>query len=84
MRRVALVLAFATALVAPAAPAFATIHPLVCAEVSNAPAGTPADTQNPPGLTPGGVDQSSATTAQPVVAVTTNSGTDVALKPEGC
>ena len=33
------------------APASATIHPIQCSEVSSAPAGTPAATQNPPGLT---------------------------------
>jgi hypothetical protein len=33
----------------------------------------------------GGVDQSSATTAQPFVAVSSNAGTDAALvNPEGC
>lgn len=50
----------------------ATVHPLVCSELSAAAAdGTPADTQDPPGITPGGPDSSSATVAQPVVAVIT-------------
>jgi hypothetical protein len=86
-KRVAVVLASAAAaLVLPAAPASATVHPLTCAEKS--PVDTVADTQNPPGITDpgtdGGPDQSRATEAQPVVAVITNSGTDEALKPEGC
>jgi hypothetical protein len=84
MRRVAVVLASAAALVMPAAPAFATVHPLSCSELSSAPAGTAAATQDPPGLTPGGPDRSSATVAQPVVSVFTNAGADAAVKPEGC
>src|SRR5215211_7575819 len=36
--------------------------------------GTPADTQDPPGLTPGGPDSSSADVAQPVIAVLTAPG----------
>jgi hypothetical protein len=82
MRRVAVILTFAAALGMYAVPASATIHPLVCAEKS--PVDTIADTQDPPGLTPGGPDMSSATTAQPVVSVLTNTGTDAAIKPDGC
>jgi hypothetical protein len=65
-----------------AVPSSATVHPLTCAEKS--PADVVADTQDPPGLTPGGPDQSHATVAQPVEAVIGNPGTDAALKPEGC
>jgi hypothetical protein len=86
MRKIAVILTFAVASVVPALPASATVHPLTCAEKS--PADTVADTQNPPGITDpetdGGPDQSRATEAQPFVAVTTNPGTDAALKPEGC
>jgi hypothetical protein len=81
-RTVSVVFVFAAALVGIAAPSSATVHPLTCAEKS--PADVVADTQDPPGLTPGGPDQSAATIAQPVVAVTSNSGVDAALKPEGC
>jgi hypothetical protein len=79
MRRIVVVVAFAAALVAPSAPAFATVHPLSCSELSNAPAGTAAATQDPPGLTPGGPDQSSAEVAQPVQVAS-----DAAFKLEGC
>jgi hypothetical protein len=81
-RTAAIVLMFGAALVGTAVPASATVHPLTCAEKS--PADVVADTQDPPGLTPGGPDQSSAVIAQPVEAVITNAGTDAALKPEGC
>lgn len=63
-----------------AAPASATIHPISCSgENSNAPAGTPAATSNPPGITnpphPGaGPDQSRARTAQPLASIFTNPG----------
>lgn len=73
-----------------AGSAFATIHPLVCSEHSAAAAnGTPADTQDPPGITPGGPDNSSAVVAQPVVAViaaaAASGGNSLhALKPPGC
>ena len=83
-RTAAIILTFAAALVGTAVPASATVHPLSCSELSSAPADTVAATQDPEGLTPGGPDQSSAVVAQPVVAVTTNSGTDAAIKPEGC
>lgn len=75
-----------------ATPSSATIHPIVCSEKSNAPAGSPAKTQNPPGITnpphPGaGPDQSRALTAQPLVAMSNNPTTnDTAnsFKPQGC
>jgi hypothetical protein len=73
-------------------PALATVHPLSCSENSNAPAGTPAQTQNPPGITQpphvdSGPDQSRAVTAQPIVAILSNSTTSDstnAFKPPGC
>jgi hypothetical protein len=58
-----------------AGPASATIHPLVCSENSAAPSDTPAQTQDPPGITGG--DQ--ATEAQPVLVANPN-----AFKDEGC
>lgn len=90
MRRFVTVLALTGVLLtASAGSALATVHPLVCSERSAAAAnGTPADTQDPPGITPGGVDSSSATTAQPVVAVFTAAANGAkstnAIKPEGC
>jgi hypothetical protein len=81
MRRVVVVVASAAALVMPVAPAFATVHPLSCSEVSNAPAGTAARTQDPPGLTGG---SSADNFAQPVVSVSGTPGADDAFKPEGC
>jgi hypothetical protein len=93
-KRAAVVVAFtAAALLAPAVPASATVHPLVCSELSSAPMGTPANTQNPPGITQPplppeedpGPDQSQATTAQPVLSVLGNpTATEAAFKPEGC
>jgi hypothetical protein len=68
-------------MMAVAGPASATIHPLVCSENSSAPAGTPAQTQDPPGITGG--DQ--ATEAQPVNSVAGNpTARDNAFKAEGC
>ena len=78
-----------------ATPSFATIHPIVCSEKSNAPAGSPAQTQNPPGITnppqftgqAAGPDQSRAPTAQPLVAMFSNptaNDTQNSFKPEGC
>ena len=58
-----------------AGPASATIHPLVCSENSAAPSDTPAQTQDPPGITGG--DQ--ATEAQPVLVANPN-----AFKGPGC
>jgi len=75
MRRLLLVMSVAVLMAAmmvlTAVPAFATIHPLSRSNVSNAPEGTAAETQDPPGLTPGGPDQSSADVAQPVLSVAT-------------
>ena len=66
----------------------ATVHPQSCAERSSGAAvDTPAELQNPPGITPGGPDRSKAETAQPVVAILSNSTTNDsahAFKPEGC
>ena len=91
--RLALVLG-ALVLALSAAPASATVHPISCSENSspNAPAGTPAQTQNPPGITQPphedpGPDQSQATTAQPIVSILTNSTTADsanAFKAPGC
>ena len=79
-----------------ASQASATIHPLSCSEKSNAPAGTPAATQDPPGLTnpplnPAlhdyGPDNSHAVNAQPIVAQFSNSTTNDtshSFKPPGC
>ena len=72
MVTVALVMA---AMMALAGPASATIHPLVCSEVSAAPSDTTAKTQDPPGITGG--DQ--ATEAQPVLVADPN-----AFKAPGC
>ena len=72
MVTVALVMAV---MMAVAGPASATIHPLSCSELSEAPEGTTAQTQNPPGLTGG--DQ--ATEAQPVLVADPN-----AFKAPGC
>jgi len=69
----ALVLAM---MLAVAGPALATVHPLANMECSNANASEVTQSQDPPGLTPGGPDQSSATVAQPVISVVTAQGTD--------
>ena len=91
MRKLLLLVVLGVALWAAASPG-ATIHPLVCSEKSAAPAGTPAQTQNPPGITNEGFegntdpDPDNAVQAQPVVAIMTNSTTSdsAALKPPGC
>jgi len=70
---VALVMA---AMMAVAGPALATVHPLANSECANASASGVATLQDPPGLTPGGPDQSSATVAQPVISVFTAQGAD--------
>ncbi len=57
-------------------PASATIHPLANSECSNENASEVAQSQDPPGLTPGGPDQSKATVAQPVISVLTAQGAD--------
>jgi hypothetical protein len=93
MRKVLVLFVLVVAVAAwTAASAVATIHPLVCSENSAAPAGTPAITQNPPGITSEGFegntdpDPDNAVQAQPVVAIMTNSTTSdsAALKPPGC
>ena len=61
-----------------AGPALATIHPLANMECSNEHASAVTQNQTPPGLTPGGPDQSHATIAQPVIAV---SGGDLLASP---
>ena len=70
---VALVMAL---MMAVAGPALATVHPLANSECSNENASAVAQSQDPPGLTPGGPDQSQAETAQPVVSVATAQGED--------
>ena len=78
MRRIIMLVVVAlvmAAMMALAGPASATIHPLVCSEGSAAPSDTPAQTQNPPGITGG--DQ--ATEAQPVLVADPN-----AFKAPGC
>jgi hypothetical protein len=57
-----------------AGPASATIHPLANSECSNENASEVPQSQDPPGLTPGGPDQSRATIAQPVISVLTAQG----------
>ena len=61
-----------------AGPASATIHPLVCSENSAAPSDTPAQTQDPPGITGTG-EEEQATEAQPVLVANPN-----AFKEPGC
>ena len=70
MKRILLLLSVAILVVAmvavTAVPAFATIHPLSRSEVSNAPSGTTAATQEPPGLSGG---SNTDNFAQPVSSV---------------
>jgi hypothetical protein len=93
MRRTRAALALSALLLAlTAAQASATVHPISCSERSNAPAGTPAATQDPPGITNpphpnSGPDSSRAQTAQPIVAQFSNptpNDTAHSFKPEGC
>lgn len=83
MKRSLFIAVLVTALFAfmAASSALATIHPIVNAECSAAAAnGTPADTQNPPGITPGSdPDPDHATTAQPLLVAA-----GAAFKPAGC
>ena len=72
---VALVMAL---MMAVAGPALATVHPLANSECSNENASAVTQNQTPPGLTPGGPDQSHAAIAQPVIAV---SGGDPLASP---
>ena len=96
MRRILAVFVLSVLLLAlSATSSSATVHPIVCSENSNAPADSPAKTQNPPGITnppqftgdAAGPDQSRAATAQPIVAMfsnTTTNDTQNSFKPEGC
>ncbi len=69
-KRILLLLSVAVLVVAmlavTAVPAFATVHPLSRSEVSKAPSGTTADTQDPPGLSGG---SNADNFAQPVSSV---------------
>ena len=85
-------LVMAVMMMAVAAPAFATIHPISSSEGSQAPSDTPAQTQNPPGITieghePGYTDPDpdNAVEAQPLVSHLenkTDNDTTHAWKPE--
>jgi hypothetical protein len=84
MKRIILLLTVAlvmTVMMALAGPAAATIHPLANSECSaDAADDTPADTQNPPGIT----GDDNATEAQPVISVSGNpTAADNAFK-DGC
>jgi hypothetical protein len=77
MKRIILLLAVALVMalmMALAGPALATIHPLANSECASENASAVALTQDPPGLTPGPPDQSSAEVAQPVISVITAQG----------
>ena len=79
MRRTTLLLTVALVvalMMAIAGPALATVHPLANSECSGLDETTVAGSQDPPGLTLGGPDQSSATVAQPVISVFTAQGAD--------
>ncbi len=78
MRRLLLLLVTVAAMMAVAGPASATIHPLANSECANASASGVATSQDPPGLTSGGPDNSQGsppnnptgtTLAQPLFAV---------------
>jgi hypothetical protein len=72
MRRITLLLTVALVMalvMAVSGPAFATIHPLANSECASDNSRGVANEQEPPGLTPGGPDQSKAKVAQPVFAV---------------
>ena len=92
MVTVALVMA---TMMAVAGPALATVHPIAKSECSaSAAEGTPADTQNPPGITseehePGYTDPDpdNATEAQPLVQIFQGNKTNNdlhAVKSEEC
>ncbi len=81
LRRILLVLSVAALMAAMlalmAVPAFATIHPLANSECANENASAVARSQDPPGVTPGGPDNSQgsppnnptgSTLAQPIFA----------------
>jgi hypothetical protein len=81
MKRVVLMVTLALVvalMMALSGPAWATIHPLANMECSNDNASAITQNQTPPGLTPGGPDQSKAEVAQPVIAV---SGGDLSASP---
>ncbi len=98
MRRITLLVTVASvmaAMMAVAGPAFATVHPIANSECSaSAAEGTPADTQNPPGITSEGhepgytdPDPDNATEAQPLVQIFGQNKTDEdlhAVKSEEC
>ena len=72
---VTVAMVLAASMMALAEPALATVHPLANMECSNdAHASAVTQNQDPPGLTPGGPDQSHATVAQPVISVFTAQG----------
>jgi hypothetical protein len=75
MVTLALVMALMMAL---AGPALATIHPLANMECSNENASAVAQSQDPPGLTPGALptDTGGADVAQPVFSVLGAQGAD--------
>jgi hypothetical protein len=86
MRKIFLLVAMVVAVAAwSVASASATVHPLVCSENSAAPLGTPAQTQNPPGITDEGTDGNTdpdpdhAVQAQPVLVAAAP-----AFKDPGC
>ena len=87
MRKLLLLVAIVATVAAwSVASASATVHPLVCSENSAAAAaGTPAQTQNPPGITNEGTDGNTdpdpdnAVEAQPVLVAA-----GPAFKPPGC
>ena len=61
-----------------AGPALATVHPLANSECSNENASAVAQTQDPPGLTPGALptETGGADVAQPVFSVLAAQGAD--------
>jgi hypothetical protein len=97
MKRIVLMVTVAVvmaAMMAVAGPALATVHPIAKSECSAAAEGTPADTQNPPGITSEGhepgytdPDPDNATEAQPLVQIFEENETDNdlhAVKSEEC
>ena len=85
MRRIIVLLMVAALMAAmlavTAVPAFATVHPLSKSELSNAPEGTAAETQDPPGLTPGTTPGGGADEAQPVVEIITHQPQSADVNP---
>ena len=79
MKRITLLLTAALVMalmLAAAGPALATVHPLANSECSNENASAVAQTQDPPGLTPGALPTATggADVAQPVISVVTAQG----------